>query len=166
MTVYIREAHPLDEWQMTANETDSICYRQPHTTAADVVRESVARFKKIAESKPAPKNEPTSLEKSNAEQLFGVQLQDLTAELSGALGYGPGRGVLVSSVEPDSPADQAGIQRGLVIYRIGKHDVNSVKDVESLLARAHSGTSVDFAVGVVRADGSGQRVETVTLAAR
>jgi hypothetical protein len=36
LTVYIREAHPTDEWQMTANETDSICYRQPRTTAARV----------------------------------------------------------------------------------------------------------------------------------
>jgi hypothetical protein len=58
------------------------------------------------------------------------------------------------------------MQRGLVIYRVGKYDVTSAKQVEGLLARAKSGTSVDFAVGVVRADGSGQRVETVTLAAR
>ena len=133
---------------------------------ADVVRESVARFKKFAETQPAPKNEPAALEGSHAEELFGIQLQDLTAELSDALGYAAGHGVLVSGVEPDSPADQAGIQRGLVIYRIGKHDVKSANEVETLLARARSGTSVDFAVGVVRADGSGQRVETVTLAAR
>jgi serine protease Do len=133
---------------------------------ADVVRESVARFKKIAEKQPAPQEQPAVLEGSHAEQLFGIQLQDLTAELSDALGYVAGHGVLVSAVEPDSPADQAGIQRGLVIYRIGKHDVSSASEVETLLARAGSGTSVDFAVGVVRADGSGQRVETVTLAAR
>jgi serine protease Do len=133
---------------------------------ADVVRESVARFKKIAEKQPAPQNQPAALEGSHAEQLFGMQLQDLTAELSDALGYVAGHGVLVSAIEPDSPADQAGIQRGLVIYRIGNHDVSSANEVETLLARARSGTSVDFAVGVVRADGSGQRVETVTLAAR
>ena len=74
--------------------------------------------------------------------------------------------MLISAVEPNSPADQAGIERGLVIYRVGKRDVNSIKDVENLLGRASSGTSVDFAVGVVRAGGAGQRVETVTLAAR
>ena len=28
-TVYIREAHPLDEWQMDANEKEDVCYRQP-----------------------------------------------------------------------------------------------------------------------------------------
>ena len=95
-----------------------------------------------------------------------MQLQDLTDELTEALGYARGRGVLVSGVEPDSPADQAGIERGLVIYRVGKYEVNSVKQVEGLLSRANSGTSVDFTVGIIRDGGGGQRIETVTLAAR
>ncbi len=135
---------------------------------ADVVRDSVKNFKTFAEKHPGGKNQPATEQTStsNAEQMFGIQLQDLNEELTNALGYEPGRGVLISAVEPNSPADQAGIERGLVIYRVGKRDVNSIKDVENLLGRASSGTSVDFAVGVVRAGGAGQRVETVTLAAR
>jgi len=136
---------------------------------AEVVRESVAQFKKVAQKEPAAKKQPLSSSEtstSNAERLFGMQLQDLTQELTDALGYQSGRGVLVSAVEPDSPADEAGIERGLVIYRVGKYDVSSAKQVESLLTRAGSGTSVDFAVGIVRAGGGGQRIETVTLAAR
>jgi serine protease Do len=135
---------------------------------ADVVRDSVAKFKAFAEKHPGQKTAPAAEEtstSSNAERLFGMQLQDLTADLTEALGYQPGRGVLISSVEADSPADQAGIERGLVIFRIGKRNVNSVKDVETLLGRANSGTSVEFVVGVLRANGT-QRVETVTLAAR
>lgn len=134
---------------------------------ADVVHDTVEQFKKVAQ-KGAAKKIPDQAEEAGArtEKLFGIQLQDLTQELTSALGYTPGRGVLISAVEPDSPADDAGIQRGLVIYRIGKYDVSSVKQVEALLARVTSGTSVDFAVGVVRSDGSGQRVEAVTLAAR
>ena len=135
---------------------------------ADVVRDSVAKFKDFAEKHPGQKVEPTPEEtatSASAERLFGMQLQDLTDDLTQALGYQPGRGVLISSVESDSPADDAGIERGLVIYKIGKHDVNSVKDVEAVLSRASSGTNVDFAVGVVRANGT-QRVEKVTLAAR
>jgi len=134
---------------------------------ADVVRDSVTKFKAFAERHPGQKIQPASEETStsNAEKLFGMQLQDLTQDLTDALGYQPGRGVLISSVETDSPADQAGIERGLVIYRVGKHNVNSVKEIETLLVGANSGTSVDFALGVVRANGT-QRVETVTLAAR
>ncbi|MDP9187278.1 MAG: trypsin-like peptidase domain-containing protein [Verrucomicrobiota bacterium] len=133
---------------------------------ADVVRDSVKNFKAFAEKHPRGKNQPASEETNNAQRMFGMQLQDLNEELTDALGYEPGRGVLISAVEPNSPADQAGIERGLVIYRVGKHDVNSVKDVENLLGRASGGNSVDFTVGVVRAGAAGQRVETVTLAAR
>jgi serine protease Do len=95
-----------------------------------------------------------------------MQLQNLTPDLTDALGYVQGRGVLVSAVEPESPADRAGIQRGLVIYRVGRYNVSSIKQLESLLARAESGTSVDFTVGIVRANGQGQQVETVPLTAR
>lgn len=135
---------------------------------ADVVRDSVKNFKTFAEKHPGGKNQPAAdeISTSTAERMFGMQLQDLNEELTEALGYEPGHGVLISAVEPNSPADQAGIERGLVIYRVGKHDVNSTKDVENLLGRASSGTSVDFMVGVVRAGGAGKRLETVTLAAR
>jgi serine protease Do len=135
---------------------------------ADVVRDSVKNFKTIAERHPGGKNQPAADETSTsiAERMFGMQLQDLSEELTDALGYEPGQGVLISAVEPNSPADQAGIERGLVIYRVGKHDVKSVKDVENLLGRASGGLSVDFTVGVVRAGGAGRRLETVTLAAR
>jgi S1-C subfamily serine protease len=136
---------------------------------ADMVRDTVASFKKIAQKKPQDRPVPGALPASStskAELLFGMQLQDLTQELTEALGYAADRGVLVSGVEPDSPAADAGIERGLVIYRVGKYDVNSVKRVEDLLSRANSGTSVDFAVGVMRSGNGGQRIETVTLAAR
>jgi len=36
LTVYIKEAHPEDEWQMDANEKESVCYPQPKTTAERV----------------------------------------------------------------------------------------------------------------------------------
>ena len=134
---------------------------------ADVVRDSVRQFKTYAEKHPGARNEPVpeTVSSSNTEKLFGMQLQDLTTELTQALDYAPGHGVLVSAVEPDSPADDAGIERGLVIYRVGRQDVNSVKQLEGLLDRATTGTNVDFSVGIARRDGS-QRIETVTLTAR
>jgi S1-C subfamily serine protease len=135
---------------------------------ADVVRQSVEQFKKVAEKqpKPAPGGPEEESNSSRADQLFGLQLQDLTNDLADALGYARGRGVLISAVEPDSPADQAGFERGLVIYRIGKYDVNSVKEVEQLLAKADTGSSVDFAVGIIGRNARGRRVETVNLEAR
>src|ERR1700694_1220278 len=117
---------------------------------AEVVRDSVAQFKKVAQKQSESKKQPASNQTSAAEQLFGMQLQDLTEELTDALGYARGHGVLITAVEPDSPADQAGLERGLVIYRLGKSELNSVKQMEDLLRRARSGTSVELAVGVIR----------------
>ncbi len=129
---------------------------------AEVVRDSVSRFKKIAEKKPTANEASTS----NAERLFGMQLQDLSEELIDALGYARDHGVLITAVEPGSPADQAGIERGLVIYRVAKNEVNSVKQVEDLLGRTQSGANVNFAIGVIRAGGEGRQVETLTMTAR
>ncbi len=32
VTVYIKEAHPTDEWQVEDNEKENVCYAQPKTT--------------------------------------------------------------------------------------------------------------------------------------
>ena len=103
---------------------------------------------------------------SKAEQLFGMQLQDLTQELSDALGYALGRGVLITAVEPDSPADQAGVVRGMVIYRMGKSQVSSAKQVEELLRSAESGADVEFIVGIIRANSEKRELATLSLTAR
>jgi serine protease Do len=135
---------------------------------AETVRASVAQFKQTAQNQPPPKNKPPESEAtaSQAQRLFGMQLQNLTPDLTDALGYAPGRGVLVTAVEPDSPADRAGIERGLVVYRVGRYNVSSLKQLEGLLAHVEAGTSVSFTVGVVRANGRGEQVETVPLTAR
>src|SRR5213075_3219873 len=84
---------------------------------AETVREAVKEFKTVAQKQPSAQphgnsNQPAA---ANADRLFGMQLQDLTAELTDAFGLVPRRGVLVSAVEPGSPAAEIGIERGLVI---------------------------------------------------
>src|SRR3954467_5243086 len=89
---------------------------------ADVVRDTITGFRKIADKQPPPKAPDQQDAGTQAEKLFGIQLQDLTAELTDAMALVPGRGVLISGVEPGSPAEEVGIERGLVVYRVGKYD--------------------------------------------
>jgi serine protease Do len=135
---------------------------------AEVVRESVNRFKKMAQKEPKPKDQPAVADSSvsNAEKLFGMQLQDLNQELSDALGYVRGRGVLITAIEPDSPADDAGLERGLVIYRVGNFETNSVKQIEESLRRVQSGMKLEFTVGVIRARGQNRQLATLSMTAR
>lgn len=46
LAVYIREAHPLDEWQMKSNVDEKICYPQPKNFAQRlaIANDFVERF--------------------------------------------------------------------------------------------------------------------------
>ncbi len=47
LTVYVREAHPTDEWQMKSNVKDDVCYAQPKTLEqrVAVAKDFTSRFK-------------------------------------------------------------------------------------------------------------------------
>ncbi len=134
----------------------------------EAVRDRVAKFREVAAAKakgPAARHVDSE---SLARKYFGLQLQDLTNELSETLGYAAGSGVLISEVDPGSPAEDAGIKRGLVIYNIGRYQVTSSKQVEQLLEPVSTGSVVDFSVGVVRRvrNQVQRQIEPVTLTAR
>src|SRR6059058_239512 len=135
---------------------------------AQVVRDSVNRFKQVAMKQGKVKGAPAPTEpgSARAEKLFGMQLQNLSSELSDALGYLRGRGVLITAVEPDTPADSAGIKRGMVLYRVNKSTVSSVREADEALGAADSGANVEFTIGIIRARGENHELATLTLKAR
>jgi serine protease Do len=132
---------------------------------AEIVRQRVEEFKKIASGQKVVKPAP---ERTQARKYFGLQLQDLTKELSETLGFQPGTGVLIADIEEGSPAERGGLKRGLVISQIGRYPVTSSKQIEELLAPIDSGSVVDFSVSVQRRLGGRtiQQVQSVTLTAR
>lgn len=133
---------------------------------AATVRDKVAEFRKTANGQLATAK--TGPRGGAARRGFGLQLQDLTNELRASFGYDGDGGVLITDVESGSPAADAGFRRGLVIYKVGRYEVESVQQVEALLARAVPGTVVDFVVGVTRTiRGQVQRqAQNVSLTAR
>jgi len=133
---------------------------------AGTVSAKVEEFKRNAKN---PAREPGSTDlASTARRLLGLSLQQLTPDLSDALGVPAGSGVLISDVESGGPADRGGLRRGLVIYRVGRYEVNSPGDVEALLQRAKKDTVVDFGVGVIGRIGARivQQIQTVSIVAR
>ena len=115
---------------------------------AYTVRDSVAEFMKQANSPGGMKRAAGEL--SAARRLYGIQLQDLTADLSDAMGVPGGKGVLVSDVDEEGPAYNAGIRSGMVIVKVGRFEVNSVGEAESLFSKAKSGDEADLTVLVTR----------------
>src|SRR5207302_8989013 len=104
-----------------------------------LVRDSVREFLKAAKTpKPQVAQKTASVtvapasEDSAARKLFGLQLQNLTPDLTDALGFDAGsKGVLIADVESASPAEQAGLARGMVIHKIGRFAVNSAQEAET-----------------------------------
>jgi len=62
---------------------------------------------------------------------IGIQTQDLTPELAFHFGVEPGSGVIVSSVDPESPAAAAGLTRGAIITRAGGEKVRASAEFAS-----------------------------------
>ncbi|MBT0961393.1 Do family serine endopeptidase [Denitromonas iodatirespirans] len=77
---------------------------------------------------------------------IGVGIQEVTAALAGAFGLSSLDGALVGSVEPDSPAQRAGVRAGDVIVRFGDQSVQRSDDLPRIVARMAPGREVPMDV--------------------
>jgi C-terminal processing protease CtpA/Prc len=77
---------------------------------------------------------------------LGVGLTDLTSELRAHFGASGDAGVMVSSVEPGSPAEKAGIRVGDIITSIDRDEVKSSWDVRSKVRGYEDGQQVSVEV--------------------
>jgi serine protease Do len=69
--------------------------------------------------------------------LRGISVQNLTPDLREQLGAPPSvKGVVISEIDPNSPAAQQGLQAGVIIQGINRQAVNSVADFNRLAAGA------------------------------
>jgi serine protease Do len=73
--------------------------------------------------------------------LRGITVQNLTPDVRDQLGLPSNvKGVVISDLDPSSPAAQGGLQPGDVIETINRHPVNSVTDFNRLAAEAKGQT--------------------------
>lgn len=93
---------------------------------------------------------------------LGIGMQDLNADIAGALGLPKDRGTLVSRVEPGEAAAKAGIKQGDVIVAVGGKQVTPDQTLSYLVANVRPGTRVP--VDLIR-DGKRQTVQ-VTVGTR
>jgi serine protease Do len=66
---------------------------------------------------------------------WGLGLQKLTPEIARQLGVANDRGVVIAQVQPDSPADDAGLQRGDVVLEVNHDEVTSPSEFRQLAHR-------------------------------
>ena len=116
--------------------------KRPGTTIdLDVVREG--KTMKVPVTLEAMGSRNGETESGNAQQgkpRWGVGLQDLTPDVRNEV-QAPSdvRGAVVGNVQPGSPADNAGLQRGDIIVEVNRHPVQSASDAVEQLSKIVKG---------------------------
>jgi S1-C subfamily serine protease len=79
-------------------------------------------------------NNPPPPVRSEVASKFGVQVQDVTAELKQEFGLKSDVGVVVTEVAPNSPAALADIQPGDLITEVGRNPVSNTETFQKAMA--------------------------------
>lgn len=77
---------------------------------------------------------------------IGVMIGEVQKEVADALGLKDTKGALVSNVEPNSPAEKAGVKSGDVVMSFDGKPVNKWNDLPRLVGLTKPGTTVDIEV--------------------
>ncbi|KLI65278.1 protease [Aurantiacibacter marinus] len=73
---------------------------------------------------------------------LGVQIQPVNEDIADALGIAKNRGELVQMVQPDQPAQQAGLRSGDVVLSVNGEDITPDRTLSFIVANIAPGTTV------------------------
>jgi serine protease Do len=79
---------------------------------------------------------------------MGVRIQELTQDLADNFGLKDRKGILVSQLEPGSPADKGGIKQGDIIVSLDGKDVTNIGEFRNSIASNKPGSQ--HALGILR----------------
>lgn len=98
---------------------------------------------------------------------LGLSLKTLTPEKASELGMDVG-GLVITDVQQDSPADEAGLKKDMIVVGIGNRQITDEKTLPHELEHLQAGTNVRMDVIYVQAEGpfTLQRGNSVMLVSR
>jgi serine protease Do len=122
------------------NEVEKLAIGKPYEVVVlrdgERVRQSVTVRKMPGDYSRSSRPDSASSDDAQEYDKLGLSVQDLTDELAEKLGFESRGGVVVVSVETDSPAERAGLKAGDVLEKVGKTTVKSVEDFHKAVEAA------------------------------
>jgi serine protease Do len=73
---------------------------------------------------------------------LGIEVDNLTPELAQKMGYEQDQGVVITRINPSSPAAMTGLKKGALILSINREKISTVDDFNRLLAQAPKGQPI------------------------
>ncbi|MFK7894197.1 MAG: Do family serine endopeptidase [Myxococcota bacterium] len=119
---------PIGEW----HELPSVVANTPVSAKAKVVvvRDGKKKNFRIKIAELEDKEQLASVAPSpEGTEAFGLRAQDVSPAIADQLGLDEASGVIVTEVDPNGTAAEAGIQRGDVIVEVNRDEVKSAKDL-------------------------------------
>lgn len=77
---------------------------------------------------------------------LGVAIQEVTKQLAESFGLPQATGALIASIEPNSPADKAGLEVSDVVLRFNDKSIASANDLPRIVAATKPGSRVSMQV--------------------
>ncbi|MEA3476472.1 MAG: trypsin-like peptidase domain-containing protein [Candidatus Cloacimonadota bacterium] len=90
---------------------------------------------------------------------FGFKVQDITPAIAYNLGLKSSQGVLVSYIEKDGPAEEAGLKRGDIITKINNQIINNADDAEIAVSDVRVGQ--ELMIEILR-NGKKENIKLIT----
>ena len=76
------------------------------------------------------------VEGGRIKKRLGLTVQEITPELAESMGLDTDEGLIVTDVDPDSTAAEAGLRRGDIILEVGRQEVKTVEEFTEAVKRA------------------------------
>jgi len=95
---------------------------------------------------PQAISQATSGHENSSAAAMGLRLENLTGQSARQYGLSEKSGAVVTAVEPDSPAGQAGIQPGDLITRVNRQPVSTAEQAGAALAKADVKSGVQLQI--------------------
>ena len=138
-----RNLQGIVEKLTTGKAYDMTILRDGEKTKVSVtVNEMPADYSLAGRGKPKIERPSPKDDESDSSKDLGIDVRELTPELSKQLGVEDAEGVVISSVQTNSPADLAGLSAGNIIEKVGSQTVKSLDEFRKAMKDSSSADGV------------------------